>query len=842
MFIRKKSVAGLAILLFSGVISAETVGIFSDTTIGQIKFAAGDIKTALEAKALTVEILPLTALTGAYANKKVVLALASNSAVTGLLSTQGGSSLPANQGEQAYALRTTTQGQTSYWILGGDINGAMYGGLQVAENISFDGFGPVYNTQETPFMANRGMKLNMPLDRRIPTYVGGWSANSTKLSIPHVWDMNFWKTLIDKQARARYNLLSVWVHHPFPALVKLTGTQFENIALPKIEGFDGYDRPDLTHDARVKFWKDVMSYAHSRGMKFYFFHWNIALEHAMDVNKSITEKKDNNLTKEYMHQSMKALMETYPDLDGWGVSAGDNMTGEAGFGSGFGDADNRPRADWLWSTVGSAIYDHLKSNPGRKFNFIHRGIYTSPELVEEKFGNLRTLGPNVTLNYSVKYAQAHMYSTPTPKWAGMDYFGGNGGKNIRTFMTVRNDCIFYLHWGDPKFVRDYMKGVPNKAGVDGFYIGADTYTPSKTYFYKDKAKNTMIEVERRWYMELLWGRLGYNHETSDNVFINLLKKQYPNIPNSQNLFTAWSLASRGIPKASEMLIGNDNNGKNWSLDYQWWPETNLSEEGGSAERGGTGFRKIDDYISTGVARGSEDKLCDIPTTAKNGCGTKKTSYVHANEMLSEALTALRLANTLGTGVTNDEKIAIENIKQMAYIGSYLGNKIKGATFKSAGNNDSARSSMAQAYCNWMLYKTSMSEWYKPDTMRSMKINGWTFGDAIVLKEYNDLGGTGTPNCADIMPSKLASPNQLGAFYIHSMTDKKIQFSLPQAASVNISIYNSAGKILLQEKAFSGKQGLNDFQISKKLDVGLHFVRIKAGNLSVVEKVKFAVLK
>jgi len=68
-------------------------------------------------------------------------------------------------------------------------------------------------------MRNRGMKLNMPLDKRILTFVGGWSSNSAKKAIAHVWDMSFWKTLIDQQARNRYNVLSVWVHHPFPALV-----------------------------------------------------------------------------------------------------------------------------------------------------------------------------------------------------------------------------------------------------------------------------------------------------------------------------------------------------------------------------------------------------------------------------------------------------------------------------------------------------------------------------------------------------------------------------------------------------------------------------------------------
>ena len=134
-------------------------------------------------------------------------------------------------GPQAYALRTTTKPDLSYWVLGGDATGAMYGGLQIAENISVNGFRGSFDTEESPFLLYRGMKLNLPLDRRIPTYVGGWTSHSAKEAIPHVWDMTFWKTLIDQQARNRYNLLSVWVHHPFPALVKLA--DYPKACLPR---------------------------------------------------------------------------------------------------------------------------------------------------------------------------------------------------------------------------------------------------------------------------------------------------------------------------------------------------------------------------------------------------------------------------------------------------------------------------------------------------------------------------------------------------------------------------------------------------------------------------------
>ena len=148
---------------------SETVGIFFDSNVEQIKFAAGDVKTALEAKSFTVEMLPLSSLDATYANKKVVIALASDNATIGILTTQGGT-IPTGLKEQGYGLRTTSNPQQSYWVVGADVNGAMYGGLQMAENITFSGFTGSYNNEESPSILKRGIKLNLPWDKRSGTY------------------------------------------------------------------------------------------------------------------------------------------------------------------------------------------------------------------------------------------------------------------------------------------------------------------------------------------------------------------------------------------------------------------------------------------------------------------------------------------------------------------------------------------------------------------------------------------------------------------------------------------------------------------------------------------------
>ena len=633
-------VVSLLLCIIPGMAIGETVGVFCNPTTPQHTFVAGDIQQALEAKGFTVEIKDLSTLSDSYTGKKVVIALASNAQVTALLTAQGGSAA-GSPGQQAYALRTTTAPQASYWVLGGDDNGAMYGGLQIAENIGFSGFTNSFNSEESPFLLNRGMKLNLPLDKRIPTYVGGWSSYSAREAIPHVWDITFWKTLIDQQARNRYNVLSIWVHHPFPALVSVP--DYPNACLPNIQKYDG-SIINLNHAQRVAFWREVMQYAHSRGMKFYFFNWNVYVDYASTQYPALTRDQSNTTTIDYYYKSMQALLATYPELDGFGISGGDGMSGT-----------QDEKTQWTWDAMGKAVYDYLTNNPSRQFNLIHRSLGTSPTIFNGVYAPLKSI-PNATLNMSVKYAVAHMYSTPTPTWTTGD-IESCYNLGIKTWLTLRNDDYFYLNWGDPQFVRDFMAGIPRKdTTVLGMYIGSDGYNPSRARLFKNPSLNGQLEVERRWYMEMLWGRISYNPGISDDVFKNLLARRYPTV-SAVNLFNAWTLASRSLPKVTELIM------KNWQLDFHWYPEGCWSDPGRC-----TGFRTISDaagdtggFAGQDVASGSN--LCNIANSAAGTCGGKKSSYQLADEMETDAANALALINPMQSSGNADLEVAINNVKQ-----------------------------------------------------------------------------------------------------------------------------------------------------------------------------------
>jgi len=703
------------LLMMNPIISySETVGVFFDSSVEQLKFAAGDVKTALESKNFTVEMLPLKMLNATYANQKVVLSLASNKSVTQLLSNDG-VTIPKELGVQAYALRTTTSPRTSYWVLGGDVNGTMYGGLQVAENISFKTFNGIYNEQESPAIKRRGIKLNIPFDAESTTY--GKTKTSAKIAaIPNIWDLNFWTTWLDEMARNRYNVLSVWSNHPFTSMIKMV--DYPDVAIQNVTGLDSFKKT-MSIDEKIVFWKKVMAYAHARGFEFFLFNWNVWTDGATG-KYGITDDKQkaatNQATIDYTRQCISTMWETYPDLDGFGITAGEHMS------------DNEDANElFLAKTYGLGTVDYAKKHPERNIRLIHRWHLADFAKIKEDFEELLKL-PNITFEMSYKYSLAHMYSTPLPERMNETHFKPLKEYKLMCHLTLRNDDFYYHNWGDPDFARAYVNGMINKGDwFAGFYMGSDGFSQTRTFFSKNSVTQGLLEVQRQWYMYKLWGRLSYNPNTSDDVFKNTMTLKYPSI-SSEKLFTAWQKASRGLTTVGDLVTGT------LGRDNQWWPEACQSNEA---------FLTIKDFGEAKANKGSKNG--DIAETALNKLEGKRSSFQNADQMETDAKAALAFANNVKIEPNTDLGVTINNIKAMSYLVLYYAYKIRGATYLKANDTENAKESMAAAYCWWMNYANLMDSMYNGMTMaRSMDLPNWHTHDQCVLKEFSDLGGVGIP--------------------------------------------------------------------------------------------------
>lgn len=725
---KTKFIIVFLISLFPIIGFGQDIVVFYDFSKPLCEFAANDIKTALQKKGLTVTFTELSALNGNYNKKKIVIALESNLQVKTLFLAQGGSNVK-QQGEQAFALRTTTSPDLSYWVVGGDDNGAMYGGLQIAENINFNGFVKIDNIDCSPFVKKRGIKFNIPLDKRAPTYENDNGGTSHKVAIEHVWDITFWQEYFDEMARNRFNVLSLWNPHPFTSMVDME-EKYPGIAIEDVEGYDGFHKK-MSIQEKIKFWQKVMAYGRNRGFEIYYCTWNVFLWNAKGKH-GLEEDPFNEKTKTYLKEATIKFLETYPDLSGLGVTAGENLGALKG--------KNEELIKWTWDAYGAGVLEYAKAHPNRKLEFFHRQHYGNVENIIKGFKLLQNI-PNVVFDVSFKYSMAHLISTVKPDWWEDGFLSEIKKNSVKTWLELRTDDFYFLPWADHQFVRDFVKALPEEELLAGTFLGADGWVPTRVFTSKDpyyKNRNA-LEIQKNWLFYKLWGRLMYDPNTSSELFKNYLNYKYPEA-NSERLFEAWSKASRALQIANEQVTGFavDRKYRSRRLDFQWWPEMYTCNDY---------FFDIEKTQYAMPVSGS--KLCSFYQTAKDSCGNKISAIETANKIEQLARQAESIIGSIQYKSNTELRLNLQNIKAMVNLSLYNSYKNRAAISLIKNDKTQARDALGTAYCYWTRYTTIMNELYYPvDTQRNwdFKNSDWHDLDDEVLKDYIDLGGSRKPKC------------------------------------------------------------------------------------------------
>jgi hypothetical protein len=482
--------------------------------------------------------------------------------------------LDVTLGEQAY--RIDRIDNATLRITGGDTTGAMYGGLDIAEALRL---GPAAMARalaprvRRPFVSRRGIKFNIPLDLRTPSYADGSTA--ARANIPEIWTRELWRSYFDELARHRYNVLTLWSLHPFPSLVKVP--EYPDVALDDVwrsteplgpVPFDSTGRNaippkflahhevvrKITIDEKMAFWREVMQMAADRGVEIYIFTWNV-FTYGAQGKHGIDDNMSNPSTVSYMRASVRQLVRTYPLLKGIGITAGENMPATPGV----------TKEQWLWSTYGEGIRDALKSEPNRDFRLIHRFWETTGDEIRGNW--VRYPGWPEKFAFSFKYSWAHMYSDVKPPFVAevtplLQELG------MKTWLTVRNDDIFSFRWGDPEYVRQYVLNMPSADKLEGFYMGPDGYTWGRDFLDRETSDQHLgaarpLVMDKQWYAFMLWGRLSYDPVLPDVHFEEVLSARFPGA-DARRLYSATSFASKIIPQITRFF---------WhDIDLTWFPE------------------------------------------------------------------------------------------------------------------------------------------------------------------------------------------------------------------------------------------------------------------------------
>ena len=715
--------------------------ILTDETVPQLSFAAGEMNGSLDPALYRIDVKGIEEEYDRNTSLVIFLGSLDDDRFETRIPVSLKSKISGSQPEGFQIIKEGNQ----YWVAGSDPAGAMYGGLELAELIRIYGLKGINDMKSDPYMRMRGVKFNIPLDARTPSYSD--LSDAAQKNMAEMWSMEFWKEYIDQLARFRYNFISLWNLHPFPSLVSVP--DYPEVALEDVwqsegpwnENYDlngtGFDEPpilehtkvlkQMTMDEKIAFWREVMAYGKSRNIDFYVVTWNI-FDYGTGGKYGITDDIDNEVTVDYFRKSVKQLFLTYPDLAGIGLTTGENM----------GESSSEKKEEWAFRTYAKGVMDASAEQPGRNIIFLHRQHQTGALDIAERFSPLID-HENIRFLFSFKYAKAHVFSSVHQPFSE-DFV--KEIKGMKTIWTLRNDDNYYFRWGGAGFVRDFIRNIPYEVS-EGFYYGSDQWVWGREFLSRSPDQPRQLEVKKHWYHWMLWGRFGYDPNLSDGRLVGLLEDHFPGV-DGKLLFDSWQSASMIYPKTTGFHWG--------ALDFQWYIEGCKSRPGPA--RTETGFHDVNRFITLAPHPGTDDQ--SIPDYAEmireGGTSNLRSPLKVALEIHHAADSALFILEMLDPGDNAELTATLSDIRSMALLGKYYAHKIEGATFlhlaregirPSADDRKAAVDHLEKASGYWKLYMENALEQYRNPLWTNrvgyvdlQQIYQWVLEDILIARDTN----------------------------------------------------------------------------------------------------------
>jgi hypothetical protein len=424
-------------------------------------------------------------------------------------------------------------------------------------------------------------------------------------------------------------------------------------------------------------------------------------------------------TKDYFRKSVRALFNTYPLLASIGITSGEHM----------GPLDNGGKEDWLWETYGLGVSDAIADArdprspfyaPERRVRLIHRAHQADLAAIVSRFRRLPGYDdPDSTLAFSFKYSEAHMHSSTAPRFIYQRGWFDSIPAGKQTWLTVRNDDMYYLRWGNPEFVRAYLGNLPDLQKIAGFYMGPDGYNWGREFISRQPASPRELVIERMWYGFLLWGRLAYDPTIPDSRFKAILASRFPAASSpsaSSALFDAWASVSKILPLFTRFYWGN--------LDFRWYPEASSSQ---------AGFETVQQLIDGRYVPMNADEDGERPLimsvkafVSGDAPAGRLTPLDVADALTGYAQAGLDKVASLTPGRDAALAATIGDIRAMAWLGRYYAEKTRGAVAlaryqrdRDSREHDRAVAHLRSAANAWREYAALWSSMYLPQQLTRM---------------------------------------------------------------------------------------------------------------------------
>ncbi|MEI9945793.1 MAG: hypothetical protein WDN26_16430 [Chitinophagaceae bacterium] len=615
-------------------------------------------------------------------------------------------------GAEAYKIVQTGK---SIKVVGGDARGLMYAAFELAEDIQAGkNLLSIGVSEGQPYIRRRGIKFNIPLDARSPSYDD--TGDAAQKNIETMWDFDFWKNYFDNMARYRYNLLTLWNLHPYASLVKVPG--YEDVALKDVCVYtnpinsktdmrwkrESIQDPKylrvvkkMTIDEKIVFWKKVFQYAADRGIDIHLYHWNVFMSGA-EGKYGIENRQDSPIAIDYLRKSVKQLLLTYPNIKGIGVTAGENVNRQL---KGEYSTEN-----YIWATYGKGIMDARAVDPAIDIDFIFRQHETDMHLIADAFKDY-----NRPFDTEFKYSRARMFSSAKPTWFDRIYREEVEQFKIKVWMNVRNDDIFIYRWGNPNYTNAYIKNMPREL-MAGYFWGPDGYIYGKDFTSKDPTV-PKYEIDKQWYMFLQFGMAGYNPNLPESYYINRIAHHFP-AADASIIYKTWNATSDVIEWTDKIHYRQN--------DAEFLPEAcidiNKFKDLNAFARNDCmpdqGVTAIGDFVQNGAIPG------------------ELTPFDVADKLSQASQTLLNGAAQLKSGNNAELNQTINDFKSMGLLANYYNHKVRAATYMAqyrfSGDEQKKNQSISEAEAAvkaWIDYAVSANAEYRTQLFARTGVADWT---------------------------------------------------------------------------------------------------------------------
>jgi hypothetical protein len=571
--------------------------------------------------------------------------------------------------DEGYTLLVPEENQVV--LTASDPNGLLYGIHEISEQLSNGKrLNHIEQKEEKAAFPFRAVKFNLPWDsyRR---------SEALQMHQETCRDLAFWERYLDMMVQNRFNVLTLWNLHPFNYMIRAKN-------FPEASGFSDQELAEWQ-----QFWRTLFAKAKERGIETYIVNWNIFVspEFAKAHNVATYSIGDtyfadgdtSSIIRQYTRESVTQVLNEYPDLTGIGVSIGEGMGGMT----------PAAREDWVLETVVAGM-----QAADRPVKLIHRAPFSAnlgsggstdkrtEVITREALDKIK--GMDGPIWVEAKFNWSHGHSTPKlVKVHGgplTDTYWNPAPDNYKMTWMIRNEDFFALRWGDPDFIRQHI-ALNKHDYVGGYFVGSECYIPADDYFTKlDEPVNWTYAFERQWLFYSAWGRLLYNPQTKDDVFVKAFRRKYGDVDS--RLFQAYKLASR-VPLRLASL---------WDVawDFTLYSEGLLSVDQPQKE---TQFISVDalinrkttdpDYVSIKDYVEGQGRKKRWPVSAVTPLGLAET-------LREEALKALDLVNNINPGNNASLRYEVADVQIWAHLGLYLAEKIRGGvaleTFRQTGDS------------------------------------------------------------------------------------------------------------------------------------------------------------